>query len=116
MNFIVRILMMGLAVILSAYILPGVHVDKFLTALLVALVLSLLNAIVKPILVFITIPVTVLTMGIFLLVINALIIMMTDSLVSGFNVNGFWWALLYSLLLSVVMSIFQGLDNDRGRY
>jgi putative membrane protein len=70
-----------------------------------ALVLAILNAIVKPILIFITLPITVVTLGLFLFVINALIILLADKLLKGFQVNGFWWALLFSLLLSIVTSV-----------
>jgi putative membrane protein len=75
------------------------------TAVIVALVLALLNLIVKPILVILTLPVTILTLGLFLLVINAIIILLADSFVSGFGVDGFWIALIFSLLLSIFQSI-----------
>lgn len=99
-------LLSALAVILLANLLGGVHVDSFLIAVIVALVLGLLNFIVKPILILFTLPVTILTFGLFLLVINALIILLADWLVTGFAVDNFWWALLFSLLLSFVQSIF----------
>jgi len=105
MKFILRLLLSALAVVLLANILPGVHVDTFGIAVIVALVLSLLNFLVKPLLVILTLPVTIVTFGLFLLVVNALIILMASGLVSGFAVDGFWWALLFSLLLSVVQSI-----------
>jgi putative membrane protein len=113
MKFILRLLLSALAVILLANILPGVQVSAFGSAVLVALVLSLLNLIVKPILVILTLPVTILTLGLFLLVINALIILLASSLVSGFSVDGFWQALLFSLLLSVLESVlFAFLKED----
>ena len=94
MNWIIRLLLNGLAVVLSAYILPGVEIaGGYGTALLVALILALVNVIVKPILVILTIPITILTLGLFLLVINAALILFVDNLVSGFTVDGFWWAL-----------------------
>ena len=103
----------ALAVVLLANILPGIHVATFGIAVIVALVLSLLNFLVKPLLVILTLPVTILTFGLFLLVINALIILMAGGLVSGFTVDGFWWALLFSLLLSLVQSIlFAFLKED----
>jgi len=105
MKFILRLLLSALAVVLLANILPGVHVATYGIAILVALVLSLLNLLVKPLLVILTLPVTILTLGLFLLVINALIILLASSLVSGFSVDGFWWALLFSLLLSILQSI-----------
>jgi|AntRauTorckE6833_2_1112554.scaffolds.fasta_scaffold149212_1 putative membrane protein len=106
-----RILMVSIAVILSSFFLPGVEVDSFLYAILVAVVLSILNTIVKPILVIFTIPITVLTLGLFLLVINAIIIILTDSLIGGFHVANFWWALLFSLVLSVIVSIFESFNK-----
>jgi putative membrane protein len=105
MKFILRLLLSALAVILLANILPGVHIDTYGIAILVAVVLSLLNFIVKPLLVIFTLPVTILTLGLFLLVINAIIILLASSLVSGFSVDGFWWALLFSLLLSILQSV-----------
>ena len=112
MKLLLRILLTALAVVVLAKILPGVGVDSYWTAILVAVVLSLLNFIVKPILVILTLPVTILTLGLFLLIINALIILLADYLVSGFSVQGIWWALLFSLLLSILQSIFFSLLKD----
>ena len=105
MKLIIRILLTALAVVLIAKFLPGVSVESYLTAIIVAVVLAILNLIVKPILVILTLPVTILTLGLFLLVINAIIILLADSFVSGFGVDGFWIALIFSLLLSVFQSI-----------
>jgi putative membrane protein len=97
MNMIVRILLSGLAVFIAAYVLPGVHVEHFGYALLVAGVLALVNILVKPLLVLFTIPLTLLTLGLFLLVINALMILLVDYFITpGFTVDGFWWALVFS--------------------
>lgn len=116
MNLVVKLLITALAVVISSYFLPGVSVESFLIAILVAAVLAFLNVIIKPILIFFTIPLTILTLGLFLLVINALIILLTDSLVPGFHVEGFWWALLFSLILSLLVSVFEaftgGLTKD----
>ena len=109
MNWIIRLLLNGLAVVLSAYLLPGVDVDSYGTALLVALILAIVNVIVKPILIILTIPITILTLGLFLLVINAALILFVENLVSGFTVDGFWWALLFSLILSIFNSLFNDL-------
>jgi putative membrane protein len=105
MKLIIRILLTALAVVLIAKFLPGVSVESYLTAIIVAVVLAILNLIVKPILVILTLPVTILTLGLFLLVINAIIILLADSFISGFGVDGFWIALIFSLLLSVFQSI-----------
>lgn len=112
MNFIIKLLLTGLAVLITSYILPGVATDNFLIALLVAAVLALLNALVKPILVIFTIPITILTLGLFLLVINALIILLADGIVPGFDVDGFWWALIFSIILSLVVAIFDALTKS----
>ena len=105
MRFIIRLLITAVVVVLLAQFLPGVAVASFGTAVIVAIVLALLNLIVKPILVLFTLPVTVITFGLFLLVINAVIILLVDAFISGFNVDGFWVALIFSLLLSIVQSI-----------
>lgn len=94
-----------LAVILLAYFLPGVHVASFWVALLVALVLGVLNTVVRPVLKLLTLPVTVATLGISLLVINVLMVYLTAYLVDGFHVDNFLWALVFSIGLSVVSSI-----------
>lgn len=118
MQFIVQLIISTLAVLISAYILPGVEIaeNSFFTAVIVAAVLSFLNAVVKPIMIFLTIPITVLTMGIFLLVINAFIIQLTANLVDGFSVTGFWSALWFSLILSIVTSILEGIKRRDERF
>jgi putative membrane protein len=113
MKLIIRILLTALAVILIAEFLTGVNVTNFWTAVIVAVVLAILNLIVKPILVLLTLPVTILTLGLFLLVINAIIILLAGAFVDGFEVTGFWIALIFSLLLSIFQSIlFSILGSD----
>jgi putative membrane protein len=109
MKFILKIIISALAVFLVDKLLPGVSVDDFWAALLVAVVLAFLNTIVKPILTLLTIPITFFTLGFFLLAINALIIILAEKLVSGFYVAGFWWALSFSLILSVFTGILNAL-------
>ncbi|PWV53818.1 phage holin family protein [Chitinophaga sp. S165] len=114
MNFLIRLLVTALAAMLSAYLLPGVTIRDFITALVLALVLAILNVLVKPILIILTLPATIFTLGLFLLVINAIIILLASKLVGGFSVDGFWWALIFSLVLTVVNSIMHsiaGKDN-----
>ncbi|MEM1405413.1 MAG: phage holin family protein [Bacteroidota bacterium] len=113
MNFLVRLLLSAVAVTLVSYLLPGVSTTGFLTAILVAAVIGFLNAIVKPILIVLTIPVTIVTLGLFLLVINALMILLADSMISGFSVEGFWWALIFSFLLTIVNTLLGGLNSKR---
>jgi putative membrane protein len=92
--------------------MKGVVVDKFSTALIVAIVLGLLNFFVKPVLVLFTLPVTVFTLGLFLLVINAIIILLCDHFVDGFDVNGFWTALFFSIILSLSQSLVYQLTGE----
>lgn len=104
MNILFRILLTAIVVLVLANFLPGVHVIDFTTAIIVAAVLGLLNAIVKPILIILTLPITIVTFGLFLLVINAGIILLADNFITGFDVNSFWTALLFSILLSIAQS------------
>jgi putative membrane protein len=106
MKVIIRLLIYTGAVLLTAWMLPGVHVESFTTALMVAIAMAILNTFIRPVLIFLTIPVTIVTLGLFLLVINALIILLIGKIVPGFEVEGFWWALLFSVILSIIASIF----------
>ena len=101
-GFIAQTVVMTLAIILAAYILPGVHINSVGAAIITAIVIALLNSFIRPILIVITLPFTVLTMGLFLLIINAVIILLASGLVSSFHVDGFWNALLFSLLLTLL--------------
>ena len=114
MGFLVKVLVTGLAVWVAAYFLPGVHLQNDpKTIILVALVLALLNAIVKPVLVILTIPVTIITLGLFLLIINALMVLWTAKLVDGFEIDGWLAALFFSLIVSVVSSILHSIAKER---
>ncbi|WMJ73531.1 phage holin family protein [Cytophagaceae bacterium ABcell3] len=105
MNFLISLVILSIFVLGVSAILPGVTVTGFWSALALVLVLSLLNLFIKPILVFLTIPVTVFTLGLFLLVINGFIVMLAAYLVPGFEVVNFWWALLFSLGISFINSL-----------
>jgi len=105
MRFIMRIIVTSIVAFGLAYILEGIKYDKFTTAIIFAVVLAVLNAILKPILIILTLPITLVTFGLFLFVINALIILLADRFIPGFEVDGFWWALLFSLLLSIITSV-----------
>jgi len=96
---------MAFAVIVSAYVLPGVTLNGFWAAILAALVLGVINVFIKPLLIILTLPINILTLGLFTLVINALVIMMASGITPGFKVNGFWNALLFSIVLSIVLFI-----------
>lgn len=99
---LVRWLISAVAVMLVAYLVPGITVTGFVSALLVALVLGFANAVVRPILVFLTLPITILTLGFFILVINAFLFMVTSSLVPGFHVDGFWPAFIGSIVMAII--------------
>jgi putative membrane protein len=107
-----RLLLNALAVVILSYVLPGVGVDSMFTAIIVAVVLSVLNFLVKPILVILTLPITVLTLGLFLLVINAIIILIASNLIDGFQVTSFWWAIIFSLLLSFLQAILHSILKE----
>lgn len=111
MNILLTILLSTLAVVVSSYILPGVEVDGFFTALVVAIVLGVVNAFLKPILVLLTMPITLLTFGLFVFVINAVLILLVDAVVPGFTVQGFWWALIFGLVLSLLNSFLNSLTK-----
>jgi len=115
MKFVLNILISAVAVLFTAWLLPGVQVTDFVSALLVAVVLAFLNTVVKPILTILTIPITFFTLGFFLLVINAGMIILASKLIPEFHVSGFWWALLFSFILSIVTSILNGLFGNTDR-
>jgi putative membrane protein len=113
MGFLLKLLVSSLAVFFGAYILHGVYLDGFPTAILVAILMGFLNAFLKPILVILTIPITLITFGLFLLVINAVIIMLADYALSGFTVDTFFTAVLFSIIVSVITWILEALANPK---
>ncbi|MEN8249498.1 MAG: phage holin family protein [Bacteroidota bacterium] len=113
MNFIIRLILNAVAILITAKLLPGVEVDGFLAAFILAVVLAILNAILKPILIILTIPATVVTLGLFLIVINAGILLLADYFVEGTNIDGFWWAVLFGLIVSILNAILYGLAKDK---
>lgn len=114
MSFIVKVLLSSFSVIVASWILNGVSIRDYFSALLVAFVLAILNIILKPILVILTIPVTIFTFGLFLLVINAIIALIADSIVPGFYIDGFWTALWFSLIVSIINYLIN-LDDRKNR-
>lgn len=109
MGLILQIIISSIAVYFTAWLLPGISVKSFGSAILVAIVLGILNAVLKPVLQFLSFPITVLTLGLFLLVINTVIILIASAIVGNFHVENFWWALLFSIIMSIVVSIFESL-------
>ena len=109
MGIIINFLISGVVVLIAAYLVPGVMVSSFSTALIVAAVMGILNAIVKPLLLIITLPINILTLGLFTFVINVVIIYLVAALVPGFKVNSFFSALLFSFAVSIVSSLIHNL-------
>ena len=105
MSFIIKVLITAVAVYLAAYLIPGVYIADIRSTVMVALVLALLNTFIKPILIILTIPITIVTLGLFLLIINALMVKWAADLVHGFRVAGWWPALLVSLVITIVSYI-----------
>ena len=105
MRVLINWLITTVAILITAYLLPGVTVRSFVAAVVTALVLGLINAIIRPILVVLTLPLTIVTLGLFIFILNALLVLLTSAIVPGFDVRNFWWALLFSLVFSVVSFI-----------
>ena len=109
MGFIIKVLITAVAAYVAAHFLPGVHIADVKTTVIVALVLALLNTFIKPILIILTLPVTILSLGLFLLVINALMVKWAADLVHGFTVDSWFTALLFSLIVTVVNYILEAI-------
>ena len=112
MKWFLKLLLSALAVLLLANILPGIDVKSYTYAIWVALVIGVLNAILRPILIFLTLPATLVTLGMFLFVINACIIMIASNFLSGFIVTSFWWALLFSIMLTFLQSLLHSVLKE----
>ncbi len=114
MRFIINILITAIVVyVLSKVLVPHVTISSFTTAIVFALVLALLNFIVKPLLIILTLPLTIVTLGLFLLIINVIIILLADKFVAGIKIDGFLWAFIFGLLLSVVSSLLHQTKKSR---
>lgn len=111
MQTIISILLSSLAVFVSAYVLPGVHVDNFVTAIVVAVILGIVNSVLLPILLVVTFPLNLLTLGLLTFVIIGLLVMGVSAIVPGFKVDGFWWALAFALVLFVVNTFVRSLEK-----
>jgi putative membrane protein len=105
-NFLVKILIGGISVLIAEFFLPGVYIDTWTTGFLLAGLLILINLTIKPLMIVLTLPLTIITLGLFLLVINAFAILIADYIIPGFSVDGFWWALLFAIVLSIINSLF----------
>ncbi len=116
MKLITQILVTTLSILIVTYLMPHIHVNSAWDALLLSVVLAGLNMLVRPILVLITLPITILTLGLFLFVVNGINILIADYLMDSFRVDGLWWAVLFSILLTVVNSILENFlgTNKKG--
>ena len=115
MGFLVRVLVNALAIWLATTIVPGIEASSGTTVVAAALVLGLVNAIVRPVLLVLTLPLTLVTLGLFLFVLNALCLWLTSAIVPGFDVRGFWPAFWGALLVSALSWVVNGFVSDRGR-
>jgi len=113
MNFLLRIIITAVVAFALSSVLPGIHIDTFWSAIVLSLVLAVLNILLKPILIILTLPITIVTLGFFLFVINAVIVLLASDFVHGFVVDSFWWALLFSLLLSLLTSLLYKKDRNK---
>lgn len=111
MKILIHWVVSAVAIIVSAYVLPGVHVDGLLTALILAVVLGAINGLLRPALVVLTFPLTLATFGLFLFVLNTLLVMLAAWLVPGFSVASFWWALVFGIVLTLVNSFLHGITK-----
>ena len=109
MNLIIRLLVTAVVAFFLTKILSGVHFDGFSTAIVFAIVLGILNLIVSPVLKILGLPLTILTLGLFSLVINALVILIADYFIDGMTIDGFWWAFIFSIALSLITSLVDGI-------
>jgi putative membrane protein len=105
MMLLLKWLLMALSVGIAAYLIPGITVNGFFSALLVALFLGIVNTLIRPLLILITLPITILTLGLFTFVINAVLVLLVSSVIHGFEVRGFWTAMLFSIVLSIIQYI-----------
>jgi putative membrane protein len=111
---LIRFLVTGVAVLLAGQIIPGIHIDGIMAGLAAPIVLALLNALVRPLLYLFSLPFIIVTLGLFMVVINALLLELTAWLVEGFAVDGFWPAVWGALVISVVSTMLNVLVSDQG--
>ncbi|NCF75067.1 MAG: phage holin family protein [Xanthomonadaceae bacterium] len=111
MNLLLKWLIMVLSILISAYLIPGVWISGAWAALWLAIFLGLANIILKPILILITLPISILTLGLFTFVINGLLILLGSTIIKGFYVKGFWWAMLFSIVLSIISYFLNNIFN-----
>lgn len=112
MKTLIHFIVSTLAILITAYLLPGVHVTGLLAALVLAVVLGAINVILRPILIFLTLPLTIITLGLFVLFINGFLVMLASYIVPGFKVDSFWWAFLFGIVLAIVNWVLQMFERE----
>jgi putative membrane protein len=115
MGFLIRWLILTIAIIAASYLLEGIHISGFFSAFFAAAALGILNALFRPVLILLTLPINILTLGLFTFIINALMLKMASGVIPGFEVHGFWTAVFGSLIISVVSWLLNSFISDRGR-
>ncbi|MFZ3011803.1 MAG: phage holin family protein [Minisyncoccia bacterium] len=112
MKTLIHFIVSALAILITAYVLPGVYVEGLFAALVLAVILGVINTFIRPVLVLLTLPLSIVTLGLFVLVINALLIMLASYIVPGFAVSGFWYALLFGIVLAMVSWVLQVFEKE----
>lgn len=112
MKMLIHWAVSALAILVSAYILPGVHSSGIIAALVLAIVLGFINAFIRPALVILTLPLSIVTLGIFTLILNALLISLAAAIVPGFSIENFLWAILFGIVLAVVNTVFKMMEKS----
>ena len=113
MKILLKWLISAMAIILTAYLLPGVMVASIISAIWLAALLAIINVLIRPLFVLLTLPINIITLGLFTFVINALLILLAESIIKGFDVAGFWWAMLFSVVLSLVSYVLHKLFGTK---
>jgi len=113
MEILINWILSALIIFSIGYLLPGIHVLNFTSALVMVLVMGIINAVIKPILLIFTLPINILTLGLFTFVINTLLVLLAAKIVPGFKIDGFWWALIFSIIFSLINSFLQNRINLR---
>jgi putative membrane protein len=115
MGILIRWIILTVSIITASYLLEGIHISGFFSAFLAAAALGILNALFRPILLILTLPINILTLGLFTFIINALMLKMASGIIPGFEVHGFWTAVIGSLIISVISWLLNSFISDRGR-
>lgn len=112
MKTLIHFVVSAIAILITAYVLPGVYVDGLFAALVLAVILGVINTFIRPVLVVLTLPLSIVTLGLFVLVINALLVMLASYIVPGFAVAGFWYAFLFGIVLAIVSYVLQIFERE----